>query len=73
MDLDPIARLRSLSAAAIESFGLQCFWSVPGVRDLAPIPQAKVVARLLSKYGGMRGIHVAIEIEAELHALGEEP
>ena len=73
---DHVGRLDRLSAlvrAAIEDFGVRCFWSVPGVRDLSRIPQAKTVARLLSKHGGARGMRLAAEIEAELHALGERP
>ena len=65
--------LETLSVAAIERFGVQCFWSIPGVRDLAPIPRAKIVARQIQKYGGMQGLRMAAEIEAELRALGEKP
>ena len=68
-----ISHLEVLSIAAIERFGVQCFWSVPGVRDLALIPRAKIVARQIQKYGDTQGLRMAAEIEAELRALGEEP
>ena len=71
--VDRVARLHALSAAAIKAFGVTCFWSVPHMRDLAPLPRAKLVARQIGKYGGVRGLRMAAEIEAELRALGEEP
>ena len=66
-------RLEALADTAIEAFGVLCFWCVPHVRDLAPIPRAKLAARQIDKYGGMRGLRLAAEIEAELRALGEKP
>ena len=35
-------RLEALADTAIEAFGVLCFWCVPHVRDLAPIPHAKL-------------------------------
>lgn len=52
---------------------MDCFWSVPGARDLEPVLKAKLAARLLQKYGGIRGLRSAVQIEAELYALGEKP
>lgn len=66
-------RLEALADVAIEAFGVQCFWCVPHVRELAPIPRAKLTAFQIGKHGGMRGLHAAAQIEAELHALGEKP
>lgn len=71
--MDRTARLEALADAAIEAFGVQCFWCVPGVCDLASIPRAKLVARQLAKHGGIRGLRLAAEIEAELHILDEKP
>ena len=71
--MDRTDRLKALADAAIEAFGVDCFWCVPGVRDLAPLLRAKRVARQIGKYGGMRGLRLAAEIEAELRALGEKP
>lgn len=71
--MDRTARLEALADAAIESFGVRCFWCVPGVRDLAPLPRAKLVAHQVGKHGEMQGLRVAAEIEAELRALGEKP
>lgn len=71
--MDRTAHLEALAGVAIETFGVCCFWCVPGVRDLAPIPRAKLVARQIGKHGGMRGLRLAAEIEVELHALGEKP
>jgi hypothetical protein len=68
-----LARLCALSDAAVRAFGVRCFWCVPGVRDLAPFPQVKIVARQLAKYDGMRGLHMAARIEAKLRTLGESP
>ena len=67
------ARLEALADAGIEAFGVLCFWCVPNVHDLVPIPRAKLVARQIGKYGGVRGMRLAIEIEAELHVPGEKP
>lgn len=64
-------RLEALTDAAITAFGVRCFWCMPHVRDLAPLPRAKLVARQIGKYGGTRGLWLAAEIEAELRALGE--
>lgn len=66
-------RLEILVDDAIEAFGVRCFWCVPNVRDLAPIPRAKIVARQIGKHGGMQGLRSAAKIEAELHSLGEKP
>ena len=66
-------RLASLADAAIRDFGTLCFWSVPNARSLGPVTKAKLAARLLQKYGGVRGLRAAAEIEAELHAAGETP
>ncbi len=66
-------RLASLADAAIKNFGTLCFWSVPNARILDPVSKAKLAARLLQKYGGVRGLRAAAEIEAELHAAGETP
>ncbi len=66
-------RLASLADAAISDFGVLCFWSVPGAGNLDPVARAKLAARLLQKYGGMRGLRAAAEIEAELRAAGEMP
>ena len=71
--MDRTARLEALADVAIEAFGVRCFWCVPGVRDLAPLPRAKLVARQIGKHGGMRGLCLAAEIEAELRVLGEKP
>ena len=71
--MDCTARVEALAGAAIEVFGVRCFWCVPGVRDLAPLPRAKLVARQIGKHGGMRGLRLAAEIEAELRAIGEKP
>lgn len=71
--MDRIDRLEALADAAIKAFGVRCFWCVPGVRDLTPLPRAKLVARQIGKHGGMRGLCSAAEIEAELRALGERP
>lgn len=65
--------LASLADAAIRDFGTLCFWSVPGAHSLDPLTKAKLAARLLQKYGGVRGLRAAAEIEAELHAAGETP
>lgn len=70
---DRAARLEALADAAIERFGVDVFWSVPGARDLEPVLKAKLAARLLQKYGGVRGLRAAVEIEAQLHVLGEKP
>ncbi len=66
-------RLASLADAAIRNFGTLCFWSVPDARSLDPLMKAKLAARLLLKYGGVRGLRAAAEIEAELRAAGETP
>jgi len=66
-------RLASLADAAIRDFGTLCFWSVPEACSLDPLMKAKLAARLLQKYGGVRGLRAAAEIEAELHAAGETP
>lgn len=65
--------LASLADIAIRDFGTLCFWSVPNARSLDPVTKAKLAARLLQKYGGVRGLRAAAEIEAELHAAGETP
>ncbi len=70
--MDRTDRLEALADVAIVVFGVRCFWCVPGVRDLAPLPRAKLVARQTGKHGGVRGLCLAAEIEAELHALGEK-
>lgn len=71
--MDRTDRLEALADAAIKAFGVRCFWCVPGLRDLAPLSRAKLVARQVGKHGGMRGMWVAAEIEAELRAMGEKP
>ena len=65
--------LARLADDAIVAFGVTCFWSVPGARDLDPVLKAKLAARLLQKHGGIRGLRVAARIEAELLAAGETP
>lgn len=65
--------LASLADAAIRDFGTPCFWSVPNARSLDPVTKAKLPARLLQKYGGVRGLRAAAGIEAELRAAGETP
>ena len=65
--------LASLADAAIRDFGTVCFWSIPEVRSLDPLMKAKLAARLLQKYGGVRGLRAAAEIEAELRAAGKTP
>lgn len=67
------AHLARLADAAVRDFGVLCFWSVPGVGDLAPLTKAKLAARLLQKHGGARGLRAAAEIEAGLRAVGETP
>lgn len=67
------ARLARLADDAVRDFGVLCFWSVPGVGDLAPLTKAKLAARLLQKHGGARGLRAAAEIEDELRAVGETP
>ena len=66
-------RLAGLADAAIRDFGVLCFWSAPHASSLEPVMRAKLAARLLQKYGGMRGLRAAAEIEAELRAAGETP
>ena len=67
------AALARLADTAIDDFGVTCFWSVSGARDLEPLLKAKLAGRLLQKHGGIRGLRAAARIEAELRAIGETP
>ena len=69
--MDCTGRLKDLADAVAEAFGVRCFWCVPGVRDLALLLRAKLVARQVGKHGGMRDLRLAAEIEAELRVLSE--